>query len=668
MQRLMIALLLMLTSLAVVLLLVLCPRPVYGVVSDGLDGRPVSGAAVLSGDCWSYSEQAGHYDLGWVRGNVMLTVRADGYLPAEEHVPRGRFPGEAVSLPIALAPNTVSGTIRDAETGDPLPGSTVIVGKSRVTADEYGRYTVRRVKTGSLFSAAMPGYRMATAVYGGRQVQDLILEPTETKVVVLDLYTEGPVSDALVVHGSARLRTDAHGAAILKRLLRNSILSVQASGYAAKEFVYDGGDTVSVPLRPNTLQGVVRDSSDGKPVAGAVVAAVSEGEVATSAVTDTDGRFSLVNLPSPVTLVVAAADYDRFERPVGPVTEVDVGLDPFQVRGIYMPLGLLTNERRVFELIDLVDRTELNAIVVDVKNDFGWLAYPSALVEIQKAGGYKAEVMDITKFLALCREKGIYAIARLVVFKDSTLAAAYPEWAARTQDGELWVDSEGSAWGDPFRAEVQDYNIAIAREVAALGFDELQFDYLRFPSDGAVGEIRYAQESTLESRTTAIREFCARLRGELEPYSVLLSADLFGLTVWVSPEEDMGIGQRVIDIAPYMDYLSPMLYPATFISGNLGYDEPLLHPYDVVYRSCVKLTERIEASVPPSRTRPQVRPWLQHYSTNGVTYGVEEMGLQKQAASDAQTYGWMFWHAAGKYDAQSFEPAKESTISGMRLW
>jgi hypothetical protein len=293
-----------------------------------------------------------------------------------------------------------------------------------------------------------------------------------------------------------------------------------------------------------------------------------------------------------------------------------------------------------------------------MKNDFGWLGYPSSLAEAEQAGACISGVMDINRLLTLCKEKGIYTIARLVVFKDPTLTAAYPEWAVQTADGEVWTDLEGSAWGDPFRPDVHDYNLAIAREVAMLGFDELQFDYLRFPSDGAIKEIRYSQESTLESRTSTIRGFCARLRQELQAYGIPLSADLFGLTVWVSPEEDMGIGQRIVDIAPHMDYLSPMLYPATFVRGNLGYEQPLLHPYEVVYRSCVELSKRI--GIP-------VRPWLQHYSTNGVTYGTEEIRLQQMAADDAQTYGWMFWHAAGRYDAQSFETAESSGSLGAYL-
>lgn len=646
--------------LIVALLFILYPRQVYGIVSDELDGAFISDAVILAGERSVYSDQAGLYRLGWIHSTPTLTVQANGYLPMDENVPKGRFPGQAVPLHILLTPNALSGTVRDVETGDPLPGSIVTAGELRVAADENGRYTLRRVKAGALLSAAMPGYERSTIAYNEQGVQDFQLQSIETTILVLDLYSRQPVPHSSVIYGSTHFTTDADGAVVIKRVPKHSTLSAKAAGYAATKFVYDGADTISIALRPSTLQGVVRDSSDGKPVAGAMVTAVSAAEVITCCITGADGRYTFVDLPWPISLVVAAMDYDRSEIPVGPVTKMDVYLKRFHVRGIYVPLGILTNEKRVRQLIDLVDRTELNAIVVDVKNDRGWLAYPSVLAEAQRSRAYASEVMDIGAFLSLCREKGIYTIARLVVFKDSTLATAYPEWAVRKENDELWTDNEGASWGDPFRVEVQDYNIAIAKEVAALGFDELQFDYLRFPSDGAIGEVRYAQESTLEARCNAIKDFCARLRGELEPYAVLLSADLFGLTVWVSPEEDMGIGQRVIDIAPYMDYLSPMLYPATFVSGNLGYEEPLLHPYEVVYRSCVELAERIKIHVPPSLRQARVRPWLQHYSWNHVTYGVEEMHLQKKAATDAKTHGWMFWHAAGRYDEHAFDPIKGS--------
>lgn len=626
------------------------PRRAQITVCDALTGEAIAGAVVQVGERVFYSNRDGSLDLGWVYGKRTATVHSDGYLPIKVEIPMGQSPAQTLALTIPLTPNTLSGTVNDAETGALLPGSIVAAGQLLTTTDEQGTYMLHRIRTGTILYVSLPGYESSTAVFNGQKVQDFSLRPTETRIQVLDLYSGQPVSGSVVSCGSSQFVTDASGTAVIKRLLHGSLLSVQAAGYATTDYSYNGGNPVVIELRPNTLRGVVRDKVDGRPLGGVEVTVLSAEGVVASTLTDTDGQYAFYELPPSLTLVAAAVDYDRFEATVGPVTEMDVYLQRFEVKGIYIPLGILASEKRVRELIELVEQTELNAIVVDVKNDRGWLAYPSTLAKAQQSGAYQAWVMDITRFLAWCRERGIYTIARLVVFKDSTLATAYPELAVHKPNGDLWIDSEGSAWLDPFLTEVQDYNIAIAKEVALLGFDELQFDYLRFPSDGDIRETRYAHESTLESRCRAIREFCARLRSELKPYGVLLSADIFGLTVWVEPEEDMGIGQRVIDIAPYMDYISPMLYPATFISGNLGYDNPLLYPYEVVYRSCMELAKR---------TQTRIRPWLQHYSWNNIVYGVEEMRLQKQAAADAQTYGWMFWNAGGKYNAESFRRISE---------
>ncbi len=646
--RLVVLALLILFMLVAALLVALFPRQVTGVIQDE-SGPPVSHAVVLLGERAIYPGQSGYFSLGWVMGTATLTVQADGYLSRQATVPRGQWPGQNTLLPVVLTPNTLSGTVRDLETGVPLAGCSVTAGELSLTADEQGHYTLNRIRIGTLLSASVPGYETQEALYDGQEVQDLALEPTRTKVLVLDLYSHQPLANASVTHDSANTTTDANGMAVIKRLLPDTQLVARAAGYEPAEHVYNGSGSIAVALRPNTLQGVVRESKSNAPMAGVDVRLVSAGEVISTTTTDQDGRYSFAGVPAVVTLTVTTLDYGPYEEFVGPVTEMDVALKRFEVRGIYMPLGLLTSQRRVLELIDLVDQTELNAIVVDMKNDRGWLAFPSAVVEARTAQAYQKEVMDVHRFLALCKEKGIYAIARVVLFKDPAVVAAYPEWAVHAADNQLYVDTEGSTWLDPYRVEVQDYLVAIAKEVAELGFDELQFDYIRFPSDGPARQAKYIQESTRESRCTLIRDFCARLRRELEPYGVFISADLFGLTVWVDPENDMGIGQRVIDIAPSVDYLSPMLYPSTFISGNLGLDNPMLYPYEIVYRSCVELSKR---------TATRVRPWLQHYSWKGIEYGSKELRLEKQAADDANTYGWMFWHAGGRYNTNVFDPAE----------
>jgi hypothetical protein len=212
----------------------------------------------------------------------------------------------------------------------------------------------------------------------------------------------------------------------------------------------------------------------------------------------------------------------------------------------------------------------------------------------------------------------------------------------RYADGTVWTDGEGLGWGNPFREEVWNYNIAIAQEVAALGFDEVQFDYLRFPSDGDIGAIVYAEVNSSETRTAAIHEFTRRVTEALRPYGVFTSADVFGLTVWVDPESDMSIGQRVIDVAHHVDYLCPMVYPSTFVSGNLGYADPSAHPYEIIYRSQEAAKERVPAST-------RVRPWLQAY-----WYTLDQMQTQKQAAEDANASGWTFWNAGAVYEEALF--------------
>jgi len=649
MRRLLLGVVLLLVLAGAALLLAVYPRQADGAILDELNGRPVSHAVVMLRERTLHCDEAGYYRLGWVAGTVTLTVEADGYLTQQVHIPRGQLPGQSVSLTVVLTPNTLSGVVYDLETGAPIAGSSIMVGEVLLATDAQGRYALRRIRSGTSLTASVPGYEVQKAVFSGQETQDLYLVPIRTQVLVLDLYSQQPVANASVVYGSRESTTDADGLAVIKRLLPNSTLFIHAAGYESIEHRYDIGESVSVALRPNTLQGVVRENSAGNPVAGATVKAVSADQVVASAITDKDGRYFFQDVPSPITLTVTALDYERLEKPVGLVTAMDADLQRFEVRGIYLPLGLLTSEKRVLELTDLVDQTELNTIVVDMKTDRGWLAFPSAVAAAKGSKAYQPDVMDVQKFLGLCQEKGIYTIARMVLFKDPYSVAACPDWAVRTADDQLYLDTEGSAWLDPFRAEVQEYLIAMAKEVAAYGFDELQFDYIRFPSDGIAIKAKYSQESTRESRCTTIREFCARMNSELDPYGVLLSADLFGLTVWVDPESDMGIGQRVIDIAPYMDYLSPMLYPATFTAGNLGYDEPMQYPYEIVYRSCLELVKR---------TKTRLRPWLQHYSWKGVNYGTEELLLEKKAAEDAGTYGWMFWHAGGKYNASVFDPVE----------
>jgi hypothetical protein len=629
-------------------LIYLNPRRVDGVVIDGLTQEGV--AAVLQMGARSVeADSAGQYHAGWVWGDTSLIVEVEGYLPTQVTVPRADLPGRAVLANVVVKPRMLSITVRDAETGDLLDGAVVTVGGISTRTDKDGVVVLYRMPEDNTVGIFMPGYEAASLVAPGQGSEEHLLHPVVTAVRVVDSYTQGPLMGTTVSWDRERVVTGAGGSADLRRLTTGVTVTFEALGYATATRVFEGDATLSVALRPTTLSGVVTDADGGLPVKGARVVVSSDGQVVAETQTDDAGRYLFAGLPESRNVTVSADGYDSERSRIGLVTEMKHQLRRFRVRGLYMPLGILTSEERVNAMIALTERTECNAIIVDVKNDRGWLAFPSEQPAALKSGAYKPELMSMHQFVSLCKEKGVYLIARIVLFKDPSLAEAYPEWMVHKPDGSLWADREGAPWADPFREEVQDYLIGLAKEAALLGFDELQFDYLRFPSDGEVLQIHYVQESTLDSRCAMMKSFCARLRKELEPYPVLLSADVFGLTVWVDPEFDLGIGQRIKDIAPYMDYVSPMLYPLTFTKGNLDLDEPYRQPYEVVYRACVALAER---------TDTPIRPWLQHYWLESQPYGVKELRQQRQAAIDADTEGWMFWNSAGQYIESVFDPAE----------
>ncbi len=643
-----------------VLHVTLHPNRLWGTVTDGLSGKPVVGATVRVDDHSTRTDAAGWYSLTRVRDEAPLTVEADGYLkwqgeiPAKEHLIREE------PFHIVLVPNTVLGTVRAEDTGEAVAGATISWAEQTVQTGEDGGYILRRVKASTLISVQAQGYYKKEVLFAGEERLDITLRPTKVVIAVSDLFTGQPLAGVSLTAAERSARTDATGQATFVHVGLGETFQAQAQDYAPAEATYQGQDRLQIALRPNILRGTVRDITSGQPVTGAMIYL---GETTTAA--GGDGTYELRDLPSEPTLIVKASGYRKEKLtlspapgsdpppslvPCSPPPCLDIALTPFEAKGLYIPFGLLSKPEKVTELIDLVDRTALNAIVVDVKSDRGFLAYRSQvpLAIEMGVGGERKGWLPLKELLKLCREKDIYTIARLVVFKDNPLAHFKPEWAARRADGTIWLDREGLGWTIPSIQEVQDYNIAIAREVAALGFDELQFDYIRFPSDGDITAIVYDEKYTLETRTAIIRTFIERLTAELKPFGVFTSADVFGLTVWVSHYSDMGIGQRVQDIAPYVDYLCPMLYPATFEPGNLGYANPLLHPYEVIYRSQLEAAKRVPVTT-------KVRPWLQHYSHPDVTYGLEQYQAQRQAAEDAGSCGWTFWNAGGKYDIEFFE-------------
>lgn len=392
-----------------------------------------------------------------------------------------------------------------------------------------------------------------------------------------------------------------------------------------------------VPIETAAQQrdGTVLDAGNGTPIEGATVTAGHQ-----TVLTDARGHYRIEAGGGP--LLARAPGYARLTADPGKA----IRLTPLVPKALYLTVYGIGAPFLRDPALDVIQRNGLNALVIDLKGDRGLIPYPSALPLAGKTGALKLRtVPDLKELATTLKSRGIYLIARIVVFKDDLLVNARPDWAVR-QGGAVWKDREGLAWIDPFVKEAWDYTLGVAEEAAAAGFDEIQFDYVRFPD--ATG-LTFAQPSTGATRVEAITGFLREARRRLTPYNVFTAIDVFGYVCW--NRDDTGIGQRIEDIAGVVDYISPMLYPSSFQFGIPGYRNPVQHPYDIVKRSLDEARARTAGA--PAR----YRPWLQaftDYAFGGQKFGAEEIGKQIDAARDAGAVGWMLWNPRNVYSNSDF--------------
>jgi len=328
----------------------------------------------------------------------------------------------------------------------------------------------------------------------------------------------------------------------------------------------------------------------------------------------------------------------------GPVSSRVVPVPrPAVVRGLYLNAWAAGSTRKLGRLIALASRTEINTFVIDVKEG-GELSYRSAIPLVRQVGADRAYIRDVRDVLQQLRAAGIYPIARIVVFKDRTLAEAKPEWAIQNAAGGLWLDNTAHPWVDSYNRQVWDYNIAIAREAIELGFAEVQWDYVRFPDvpRSFMATARWPA-SEGRSKADAIREFLQYSRAQLGDYGVPITADVFGLTV--SARDDMGIGQLWSKLVDVTDVLLPMVYPSHFARGTYGITRPNARPYATVRKALESARER----TPANPGHATIRPWLQDFTLGSPRYGAAHVRAQIQAVYDAGLQEWVLWNPGSNY-------------------
>ncbi len=303
---------------------------------------------------------------------------------------------------------------------------------------------------------------------------------------------------------------------------------------------------------------------------------------------------------------------------------------PNQVRGIYLTASTALNQKRMRQIIDFIHASEINAVVIDIKDGQEVYLIPEMAELVQE----------------LLKEK-IYPIARQVVFLDNKFGQSHPEYALKKKGGEPWRDRAGNLWLDPASKEVWEYNAEVAQAAIAIGFKEVQFDYLRFPSDGTLGQIVYPVwdgqtpkyeiiKSFVETLTQAVRDFASK---------VPLSADIFAYTFLV--KDDLGIGQRVTDLLSQFDFLSPMIYPSHYSAGNFGFRNPASYPYEVISSTLDR------GQIYFKSEKKKIRPWIQDFNL-GAIYDDRLVGLEKKALADFGLESWLAWNPWNKYDPKSF--------------
>ncbi len=316
---------------------------------------------------------------------------------------------------------------------------------------------------------------------------------------------------------------------------------------------------------------------------------------------------------------------------------------PDKVKAIYMSSWVAGSKKLRDNLVNLIDTTELNAVMIDIKDYTGRVSFEVDDPKLLAYDSSDRRITDIKEFIGELHDKGIYVIGRISSFQDSSLVKTHPEYAVRDKAGKVWKDRKGISWLDVSAKPVWDYLALIGFQAYEYGFDELNFDYIRFPSDGNMLDIAYPY-SEGKVKSVALKEFYAFLDTTFRPKGIPISADLFGMTT--SNSDDLGIGQILGDALQHFDFVAPMVYPSHYPPKFLGFASPASKPYEVIKYAMDEAVKKANiASTSPSK----LRPWLQDFSLGGVDYTPAMVRAQIQATYDSGLDSWMLWNASNVY-------------------
>lgn len=314
---------------------------------------------------------------------------------------------------------------------------------------------------------------------------------------------------------------------------------------------------------------------------------------------------------------------------------------PMPVRGLYLTGYSAGNDRKFAQTIRFMKRSGLNAMVIDAKDDSGYISWMTGITLAGEIGANTHKIKDVRSRIRKLLAAGIYPIARVVVFADPLLGRQRPQWSIRLKSGAPFHDDRAIAWPSPHQQEVWRYNVEIAKEAARCGFAEIQFDYVRFPETPIDGVNFNVPNGQL---TQAIEQFLTYARRELEPLGVWVSADVFGSIVTSRGAGPTSIiGQNYARIAAIVDTICPMVYPSHFAPGCYGVSDPNQHP-DIIVRGALRDARRLT----PHISSAKHRPWIQDFDL-GKDYTAADVEAQIKGLAQAGIHQWLLWNARNRY-------------------
>lgn len=327
---------------------------------------------------------------------------------------------------------------------------------------------------------------------------------------------------------------------------------------------------------------------------------------------------------------------------------------PVKAKGVYVSAYVAGAPELMDKMIAELDRTEANAVVIDFKDDYGRVVCEVESELIQDIGAVKVYIEDVASLMQKLEEHDIYVIARIPAFRDAWLGEARPDWCLKKADGTVFKDRDGNAWVNPYKKEAWDYLVEVASQAGALGFDEVQFDYVRFCTEKGMREVVFDEADVQgRSKTDIICEFVEYAYERLKEQGLFVSADVFGAII-NSSEDANAVGQIYGELAKHLDYISPMIYPSHYGDGNYGIEHPDLQPYELIKAALLDSGKELYFAGQESEHIAQVRPWLQDFTAtwlkHHIKYGPEQIRAQIQAAYDAGYDEWLLWDATCRYE------------------